>query len=1106
MHDTLASEDSGSNRLSTDPPIELIEHLNRGDCVLFVGDALADESSPSVRLASALVNRGSTHAACPISACRSGKCIQPEDCAVPLAHAAQFYESCMGRQALLDFTRRFIDERYPPRSTSPIHHKLASLPIRIVITTAYDDRLEMALDMAGRPYSSVVRDSDVPFDDPGRVQLIRLHGTVRDPQSLVLTEDDRVDLFARLPVVTKILQGHFASQTLLFVGYGLGDPHFLELYRQVTEPVARLRRLSFAVQWPPNPLATSRWRDRIMLLDERPLGFIERLTESVRLQADRREPGALPPEPYKFLDYYTQDDAAIFFGRDLEAELLLSTVLAHRLTVFYGRSGTGKTSLLLARVSPALQDKGHHLAYARMLGDPADEVKAAIRGLPGAGRLSHQDQTRRLADVITDALPLAGRLVVVLDQFEEFFVRQSEAVRHAFAHDLADCLQVTDSAAGLGGLDVRFVLSLRDDYLGLLDELSAALPGDVFAHRFKLEILSRAQALQAILKPAKAFGLPVEEALRERLITDLEDQGLEPTNLQIVLFRLYRDAVKQGLWSEADRRGIGLTLTRYEALGGTRAILIGYLDEVLAELPQAEQQLARAVLKSMVTTEQTKMAVSRQEIAFGDLVAKLGLDDAQVTGLVAHLRKKRVVRKLGEEDRYELAHEVMVEKVWAWFTAEELKLLDTRDMLQRELANYRRFGLLMSSEKLALVYEQFGAMQKLTADELELLQMSALVQRRFADVWGPGVRRLDTNSRVRLLKAIANLVREQHDDETHRRAIQFLASVGDEASISYLVETLYDADFGITRLANEALRSFDPEKVSIQLGEKCLDSDPKNRLRAASSLRRLETALSTRVLQQLKISREKQQVAWLDEALRLVACPRDQVPSGTPLMSCLALSDGSTFASGIITALVDRGYAIDIVECFRVYDSPKEFFRSVADLLDYQVVLLFRGDWFSRGSAAAVNEYLLHFIAAGGTLIATPWVAWEDTGYLDHVLPVRIKPLLQDFLEDQPMTWYVHDVDDPLCRGLTPVVRLRGSYESLSGTAGATVVIADSQGNPALAIKRTGLGQVIYVNICGHDCQFNPWQESIETRLLFSNVFDFLANQYCTQASDEDTE
>ncbi len=68
----------------------------------------------------------------------------------------------------------------------------------------------------------------------------------------------------------------------------------------------------------------------------------------------------------------------------------------------------------------------------------------------------------------------------------------------------------------------------------------------------------------------------------------------------------------------------------------------------------------------MVTAEQTKAAVS----GAGNRPWRPGQPgsispQSKWTRLLAYLREKRVVRKFGEEDRYELAHEVMVEKVWA---------------------------------------------------------------------------------------------------------------------------------------------------------------------------------------------------------------------------------------------------------------------------------------------------------------------------------------------------------------------------------------------------------------------------------------------------------
>ena len=50
--------------------------------------------------------------------------------------------------------------------------------------------------------------------------------------------------------------------------------------------------------------------------------------------------------------------------------------------------------------------------------------------------------------------------------------------------------------------------------------MSKALPQDIFTHRYELENLTKEKALLAILKPAEAYGLPVEEALREQLIAE----------------------------------------------------------------------------------------------------------------------------------------------------------------------------------------------------------------------------------------------------------------------------------------------------------------------------------------------------------------------------------------------------------------------------------------------------------------------------------------------------------------------------------------------------------------------------------------------------------
>ena len=56
--------------------------------------------------------------------------------------------------------------------------------------------------------------------------------------------------------------------------------------------------------------------------------------------------------PFKGLAAFadTELDALFFFGREREREVLVANLFASRLTVLYGESGVGKSSLLAAAV------------------------------------------------------------------------------------------------------------------------------------------------------------------------------------------------------------------------------------------------------------------------------------------------------------------------------------------------------------------------------------------------------------------------------------------------------------------------------------------------------------------------------------------------------------------------------------------------------------------------------------------------------------------------------------------------------------------------------------------------------------------------------------
>ena len=59
--------------------------------------------------------------------------------------------------------------------------------------------------------------------------------------------------------------------------------------------------------------------------------------------------------PYPGLKPFSEDDSEFFFGRERDSEIIVANLRARRLTVLYGPSGVGKSSVLRAGVAASLR-------------------------------------------------------------------------------------------------------------------------------------------------------------------------------------------------------------------------------------------------------------------------------------------------------------------------------------------------------------------------------------------------------------------------------------------------------------------------------------------------------------------------------------------------------------------------------------------------------------------------------------------------------------------------------------------------------------------------------------------------------------------------------
>ena len=68
------------------------------------------------------------------------------------------------------------------------------------------------------------------------------------------------------------------------------------------------------------------------------------------VEAPPRPQVVVPATPYVGLTPFTESDAPFFFGREKERRIISANLQASRLTLLYGASGVGKSSIIRAGI------------------------------------------------------------------------------------------------------------------------------------------------------------------------------------------------------------------------------------------------------------------------------------------------------------------------------------------------------------------------------------------------------------------------------------------------------------------------------------------------------------------------------------------------------------------------------------------------------------------------------------------------------------------------------------------------------------------------------------------------------------------------------------
>ena len=440
------------------------------------------------------------------------------------------------------------------------------------------------------------------------------------------------------------------------------------------------------------------------------------------MTTSRLEPETLivPSSPYVGLGPYGETDAAFFFGRDEWRGIIIDNLKAYRLTLLYGNSGVGKSSVLRAGVVHELAERarcnyeqygvsGRAVVMVReWRGDPlatlVKKIDAAAQALPAPNHADsrdsydaqHPDETAVAtapldhteqgdvdvaaeldlpAPVILLRRALAscseragGRVFVILDQFEEYFLYHPRAeLQPAFETALADAINFRALASS-------FLISIREDAVALLDRFESKIPG-LFNNFLRIGPLDRAEARAAIEQPLEEYGrrtgrsLSPDPRMVEAILdgvetgkvrvgaggagvvdipTGAERDQIETPYLQLVLSRL---------WDEEHE----LRWETFERLGRAQGIVQNHLDTTMKHLPERDQDVAAKLFNFLVTPSGTKIAQRAD-----DLANYAEVPPPVATSILERLSGKlRILRPL-DHGAYEIYHDTLAPPILDW--------------------------------------------------------------------------------------------------------------------------------------------------------------------------------------------------------------------------------------------------------------------------------------------------------------------------------------------------------------------------------------------------------------------------------------------------------
>jgi hypothetical protein len=361
---------------------------------------------------------------------------------------AELYEAEHNRFALVHYLKQELGTaEYQLRRT---HDLIVSLPVQRIYTTNFDDLLERAANKKLIKRNVIHDAAHVGFSDTSTLSIVKLHGDLAAPGSLVISANDYYGYFTRNPAVADLLKVELQTHTVLFLGYSFSDPDFGMILGKVAAQSGPDRPLLYALQLNPLPLVAK-------ALEKRGIKVIDLKVEAGTAEASKAVEHWLDcflQTLHRYERRKRQQASAMSDVRDVFAipkykHSLIRLPTLRRIEdvlradfpviVVKGEAGVGKTQLVATAAANMLVPGGAIVVsdvFERIIwirsastGSPhtldhiLDTILNSIESFPVAGQTSEkkEDEANRMLE--------EHRVIVVIEDLEDDRLEDGEIAR-----------------------------------------------------------------------------------------------------------------------------------------------------------------------------------------------------------------------------------------------------------------------------------------------------------------------------------------------------------------------------------------------------------------------------------------------------------------------------------------------------------------------------------------------------------------------------------------------------------------------------------------------------------------------------------------------------